>query len=179
MRQLLLIAVLVCGLTHAASAQYSAVRVNTLGLTTGTVNVGVDVALTQRWSVEGSLYWNPIQTNSFSIKSNGFSVGGRYWRFEPHVGSFVGFHSNTIFYDYGGRKRHYKGWMTGVGVSYGYSRMLSTRWNFIAEIGVGCYYMKDRRRDNRIDDNRDIVVRYYQRLVVAPSKLELAFSYLF
>ena len=41
---------------NAASAQYTAVRVNTLGLATGTVNAGVDVAVSEKWSVEASAY---------------------------------------------------------------------------------------------------------------------------
>lgn len=73
---------------NAASAQYTAVRVNTLGLATGTVNAGVDVAVSEKWSVEASAYWNPISTESLRTKVLGAVVGVRRWRFEPHVGFF-------------------------------------------------------------------------------------------
>ena len=49
---------------HTASAQYSAVRVNALGWATGTLNAGVDVAVAQKWSVDVSGYWNPIDRKS-------------------------------------------------------------------------------------------------------------------
>lgn len=61
MRKLLIL--LLCVLAaHTASAQYTAVRVNTLGWAMGTLNAGVDVAVAQKWSVELSGYWNPIST---------------------------------------------------------------------------------------------------------------------
>ena len=62
---------------NAASAQYTAVRVNTLGLATGTVNAGVDVAVSEKWSVEASAYWNPISTESLRTKVLGAVVGVR------------------------------------------------------------------------------------------------------
>ena len=47
MRKLLIL--LLCVLAaHTASAQYTAVRVNTLGWAMGTLNAGVDVAVAQK-----------------------------------------------------------------------------------------------------------------------------------
>lgn len=170
--------VLVAGSVVTAPAQNSAVRVNGLGIATGTLNVGLDVGVSQRWSVEGSVYWNPIKGDSFRSQAAAFSLGARYWRYEPHVGPFFGFHNTTIFYNAGTGGKFYKGWMTGLGASYGYSWMLSTRWNLTAEFGLGCFYMKDRRRRPH-SDNEDIYVYHHQRLVVAPSRAEISFSYLF
>lgn len=179
MKKIILILAFVAVTAATASAQYSAVRINALGIATGTLNLGADVAVGSRWSVEGTVYWNPIKTGAFSSRFTAFSAGVRYWRFEPHVGAFVGIHSTTAFYDVGGRKDNYKGWMSGVGVSYGYSWMLATRWNLTAELGLGCFYMKDKKRRNEIIDDEDIYIRHYRRIVVAPSRAEISVSYLF
>ena len=130
---------------NAASAQYTAVRVNALGLATGTVNAGVDVAVSEKWSVEASAYWNPISTESLRTKVLGAVVGVRRWRFEPHVGFFWGVHSALAQYRVGNRNKRYNGWTVGVGASAGYSWMLHRRWNFSLEGGIGLYYMNDIR----------------------------------
>lgn len=179
MKKIILILAIVIGTAVTASAQYSAVRINALSIATGTLNAGVDVAFSPRWSAEGSVYWNPVKTSSFRSQAYGFSAGVRHWRFEPHVGAFIGIHNTTAFYDVGGRKEHHKGWLTGVGVSYGYSWILSTRWNLTAEFGAGCFYMKDRKQRYEIDDNEDIYIRRHRRIVIAPSRAEISLSYLF
>lgn len=120
MRKIVLLLTLLLTVS-AASAQYSAVRVNTLGLATGTLNAGVDVAIAEQWSIEASGYWNPIATKNLRIDAMAFSAGVRRWRFQPHVGRFYGLHASTILYDFGGKKNHYDGWMAGVGASYGYA----------------------------------------------------------
>ncbi len=162
-----------------ASAQYSAVRVNTAGLATGTLNVGVDVAVAGQWSVEACGYWNPIATKTLRIDATMVSAGARWWRFEPHVGRFVGFHAATILYDAGGKDSHYKGWMAGVGASYGYAWMLSARWNLSAEFGLGLWYMQDTKYNYYQDPWKDKVIWHYRRVVVAPTRAEVSFSYLF
>ena len=73
-----------------ASAQYTTVRTNVLGLATGTVNVGVDVAVADKWSVDVSGYWNLISTERLQFNVLVGTVAVRRWRFEPHVGLFYG-----------------------------------------------------------------------------------------
>ena len=149
---------------NAASAQYTAVRVNTLGLATGTVNAGVDVAVSEKWSVEASAYWNPISTESLRTKVLGAVVGVRRWRFEPHVGN---------------RNKRYNGWTVGIGASAGYSWMLHRRWNFSLEGGLGLYYMNDTRWNPAPPPGDDVFLRHYRRIALAPAKLEASFSYMF
>lgn len=43
-------------MVNQVAAQYSAVRVNALGIVTGTLNAGVDVAVADKWSVDVSAY---------------------------------------------------------------------------------------------------------------------------
>jgi len=161
------------------SAQYSAVRVNALALATGSLNAGIDVAVSRRWSVEGFLLWNPIKADAFRSQVQAFSAGVRRWRFEPHTGFFVGIHSTTAFYDVGGKTAHRKGWMTGAGASCGYSWLLSNRWNITAEAGLGCFYMKEKKQEYNTSVWEDLRIYHFRRFVLAPSRAEISFSYLF
>ena len=178
-RRLLIILLLICSSSTILTAQHRAVRINTLALATGTLNAGLDIAFSDKWSVDLSAYYNPISTSDFRIKSQGMFVGVRKWRFEPHVGSFLGLHSAIFNYNVGDKIQHYKGWLTGIGASYGYSWVLSTRWNFTIEGGLGLFYMKDKRQSYYTPPLDDIFKYHYKRLILAPSKLEISFSYLF
>lgn len=166
-------------LAYGAKAQYSAVRVNALGLATGTLNIGVDVAVSETWSVDVSGYWNPISTGSLRAKVLGAVMGVRRWRFEPHVGLFWGVHSALAQYRVGNRHKRYNGWTVGLGSSIGYSWMLARRWNFSLEGGLGLYYVNDTRWNPSPSPGEDIAMRRYRRIVLAPAKLEASFSLLF
>ena len=72
-----------------------------------------------------------------------------------------------------------KGHAYGLGVSYGYAWMLSKRWNIALEAGVGLFHTEDIRRDPTISDREDEYIYRYRRWTLAPSKMELSFSYIF
>ena len=171
--------VLLFACVGSAHAQYTTVRVNGLALLTGTLNAGVDIMVNPRWSIDGTAAWKPIETNTFRSKAIAFSFGVRYWRFEPHVGPFIGIHSASAIYDVKYTKDYRKGWMSGIGVSYGYSRLLSNRWNITAELGLGCFYMRDKRQEYYTSLYEDLYIYHYRRVVLAPSRAEIGISYLF
>ena len=77
---------------NAAPAQDAAVRVNALALATGTLNAGVDVTVSRKWSITASGYWNPIATDNLRMQVLAGTVGVRRWRCEPHAGLFWGLH---------------------------------------------------------------------------------------
>jgi len=106
-------------------------------------------------------------------------LGGRYWFYESFVGHFLGQHLTYVGYDLGSRTRRYKGHAYGLGVSYGYAWMLSKRWNVALEAGVGLYHTRDTRRDPTVSDWEDEYIYHYRRWTLAPTKLEVSFSYLF
>lgn len=162
-----------------AEAQYSAVRTNVIGLATGTVNVGFDVSVTDKWTLDVSGLWNPIDTDSFSCQFLGVQLGAKRWLYESFVGHFIGGQITYGSYLYGGSRRYYKGSMTGVGFSYGYSWLLSKRWNISAEIGVGIFRMKDTRRDRKLPEYEPVYVHHFKRWAIGPSRAEISFSYLF
>lgn len=166
----------ICTLSFStAKAQHTAVRVNALELARGTINAGIDIAVTDKWSVDLSARYNPIP----KMNVMAFTAGIRRWRFEPHVGAFWGLHSTTARYDIENKTNHYKGWLSGIGATYGYSWKLSTRCNFTLEGGLGVFYMQDKRQKRNTSPMEDTFIYHYRRIVVAPSKLEISFSYLF
>ena len=155
------------GLPRRAAAQIFAVRTNALAVCCATLNVGAETALTDNWSLELSGYWNPVNTASLSMNFHAVQLGGRYWFYESFVGHFLGQHLT------------YKGHAYGLGVSYGYAWMLSKRWNVALEAGVGLYHTRDTRRDPTVSDWEDEYIYHYRRWTLAPTKLEVSFSYLF
>lgn len=74
------------GSPHKAAAQIFAVRANALAACTATLNLGAEVALTDRWSLEGALFWNPLRTEEFATSFRAVQLGARYWFYETQVG---------------------------------------------------------------------------------------------
>ncbi len=88
------------------------------------------------------------------------------------------FYANyTIGYD----KRTFKGNAYGIGCSWGYSKLLSTRWNFIVEIGAGIIYTPytEKLRPKYIGEFDDEYTYHHRRFLLVPIKCNLSFSYLF
>lgn len=161
------------------AAQFCAIRANALTTLTGTFNFGIDVSVADKWTVDLSGYWNPINTDTYSTKFYGVQIGTKHWLYESFVGHFFGSQLTYASYRWGGKKYYYKGHMGGVGFSYGYTWMLSKRWNLTIEAGVGLYYMKDTRCDRLESEYEPTYIRHYKRLAIGPSRAEVSFSYLF
>lgn len=162
-----------------AAAQIFSLRTDALAALTATVHVGAEVSVADKWTVEVSGYWNPIRTTDFSTRFHAVQLGSRYWVYESFVGHFLGSHLAWISYNLGNRTKRYRGHAYGLGFSYGYAWMISKRWNVSIETGIGLFRSKDTRSDPTVGDWEDEYIYHYQRWTVAPSKLEISFSYLF
>ena len=138
-------------------AQDVAIKTNLLYDATATVNVGVEVGIAPKWTLDisGNL-------NAWSTKENSrwrhwlVQPEARYWfcdRFSRH---FLGFHALGGQYNVGGIKnnisflgtnfgeltdKRYQGWGVGAGVAYGYAFILGKHWNLELELGVGYVYL--------------------------------------
>ena len=170
---------LLCCMTQTLSAQFCAVRVNALAPLTGTVDVGLDVAVSDKWTLDINGALNPINTKRFSTNFYATQLGAKYWLYENYMGHFIGQQLSYVNYDIGDRSRRYNGNAIGVGLSYGYSWILSTRWCLSVEAGLGLYFTKDKGRDTEVDDWTTEYIRHTRRLTLAPSRLGVTFSYLF
>ena len=174
-------ALLMClaAIHHRTAAQFFGVRANALTALTGTVAVGAEAALTDNWTVETSAYWNPIRTERLTTQVGAVQLGVRHWFYENFVGHFLGLHASWVDYRIGNRRRTYDGRAYCIGISYGYAWMLSKRWFVTLEVGIGLFRTKDTRRDPTVSDWDDEYIYHYRRWTLAPSRLEVSFSYLF
>lgn len=175
---LLLLAAL-WGIPRSAGAQIFAVRADALAALTGTLHLGAEVSVADKWTIEVSGYWNPVKTPSLSMNFHAVQIGSRYWLYESFVGHFLGQHFTYVGYDLGTRTKRYKGHAYGLGISYGYAWMLSKRWFLTAEAGLGIYRTKDTCCDPTVGDWDDEYIYHYRRWTLAPSRLEISFFYLF
>lgn len=192
-RYLLLLALTIAGLfsIHGV-AQEVALKTNLLYDATMTVNLGAEVEVAPKWSID------------LSGNFNGWTLGNgrrwkhwlaqpeaRYWFCEALGGHFVGMHllagqfnighlgfaHNFLGYHYGNlRDNRYQGWMAGAGIAYGYSWLLNKHWNLEAELGLGWIYAKYDRFEcagcgRRVDSGH--------KNFVGPTKAAISLVYVF
>ncbi|MFV0420354.1 MAG: DUF3575 domain-containing protein [Dysgonomonas sp.] len=129
-----------------------AVKTNLLYDLTSTFNLGAEMRLSYRLSLDLSLNYNPW-TFSDNKKFKHILVQPelRYWLQEPFNGHFLGTHLLYSNFNIGNLNlpldifsgldnSRYRGNAYGLGVSYGYQWMLSSRWSMEASFGFGYMY---------------------------------------
>lgn len=132
------------GKPQLAAAQFFSAKVNALAALTATVNVGVDAAVADKWTLDVSAYWNPINSDSFSCRLYAAQIGHETLALRSVRGPFHRRPANLWKLPVRAvPDATTKGGMAGLGFSYGYAWLLSKRWNVTAEIGIGVFYMKD------------------------------------
>lgn len=145
--------VLLLGGGVSASAQDFAIKTNLLYDATSTVNLGAEVGLAPKWTLDISGNLNAWSKND-QTKWKHWMVQpeARYWfcdRFSRH---FVGAHLIGGAFNFGGIKNNlaflgtdfsvltdhrYQGYAYGCGVAYGFAFMLSKHLNLELEAGFG------------------------------------------
>ncbi len=187
--------ILLTGLSAGkAFAQDIAVKTNALYLATATPNLGLEVALAPKWTLDLSGGYNPW-TFSDNMKWKHWMVQPevRYWFCEKMGGHFLGFHIHGGQYNIGNidaadfnflrtdfsklKDYRYEGWFVGAGVAYGYAWMLSSHWNLELEAGFGYAYTRNSQYQcvncgSRLD--MDKVHHYF-----GPTKAAVNFVYVF
>lgn len=141
-----------------ASAQDVAVKSNLLYDAFATVNLGAEVGLAPRWTLDLSGNYSGW-THSHDRKWKHFFLQpeARYWLCDRFAGHFLGVHLHGGKYNLGGLKNsfsflgtdfsplsehRFEGWFLGAGVAYGYAWVLGRHWNLEAEIGLGYAYAR-------------------------------------
>ena len=156
MKRLLFVLLSCIGLS--VSAQNWAVKTNLLYDMTATMNLGAEVRMSSKWTLDVSANWNPWTfSDDKKWKQLSFQPEARYWFCEAFNGHFLGAHLLGGIYnmsnwdtdftflgtDFGKLKDHrYEGWMLGAGIAYGYQWILSKHWSIEAEIGIGYVYSR-------------------------------------
>ncbi len=145
-------------LPFRSDAQDVALKTNLLYDATLTVNIGGEIAVAPRWSIDLSGNFNGWTFNDARRWKHWLVQPElRYWLCSTIGGHFFGVHAlggqynvghihNSIKFlgtDFSGLTDHrYQGWAAGAGLAYGYSWMLGKHWNIEAEIGIGYVYTK-------------------------------------
>ena len=144
------------GFSVVSSAQNVAVKTNAIYDATATVNLGVEVGLAPKWTLDLSGNLNAWSKNDKNDETKWkhwmIQPEARYWfcdRFSRH---FIGAHliggafnfgnidNNLSFLgtDFSVLKDHrYQGYAYGAGVAYGFAFMLSRHFNLELEAGFG------------------------------------------
>lgn len=155
-----------------SQAQSFTVKSNALYWATATPNLGLEVALAPRWTLELEGGYNPWTFDTEkNIKAKHFLVSPevRYWFCESFHGHFIGLNANYTMFNAGGiyvpalfypaqsesfmlsdvKNSRSEGWAAAAGLTYGYSWPIARRWNIEANIGLGVWYTQYDRYETR------------------------------
>ena len=141
----------------SARGQHVGLKTNLLYDATLTVNGGVEVGLSPRWSLDLSGNYNGWSVDGHKWKHWLAQPEARYWFCDRFAGHFLGIHALGGQYNFGNfdtglsflgtdysvfsAERH-QGWYVGGGVAYGYSFILGRHWNLELELGFGYAYTR-------------------------------------
>ena len=186
------------GSTNTANAPKVAVKSNLLYWATTTPNVGVEVALADRWTLEVAGGYNPwTLKRDTNLKAKHWMVTPevRYWFCESFHGHFIGVNSTYAQYNISGmpipkcfvefrstapkgeqfKNARINGWAVGAGVTYGYQFILSGRWNLELTAGLGIWYTEYDRFESR---NCGMFEQSVRKHAFGPTSLGVSFIYL-
>lgn len=143
--------ILLMGSCVSALAQNVGVKTNIPYLATATPNLGIEVKVADKWTVDVIGGYNPFVIN----KDKGMkwkhwlaAPEVRYYTCEAFNGHFFGVHGLVGFYNINNvdlpigelkklKDYRYQGWVYGGGVTYGYEFVLGKHWNLEASISGG------------------------------------------
>ena len=147
--------VVFAALGQKLNAQVWGVKTNLLYDATTTINLGAEVALAPKWSLDLSGNLNAWAIDGKKIKHWLVQPEVRYWFCDRFMGHFVGAHLLGGIYNLGNidtdikffgndfsllKNSRYQGWAVGCGVAYGYVWALSRHFNLELEAAIGYAY---------------------------------------
>ncbi|WP_044266811.1 DUF3575 domain-containing protein [Bacteroides timonensis] len=163
MKKFFILAFCFLGTCTGVFSQEVAIKSNLLYDATTTLNLGVEVGLGSRTSIEVSGNYNPWTfPGNRKMKHWLIQPEFRFWTCSRFSGHFWGIHAHYAQYNWGGMlpwgfdsgkmfgsienedimNHRYEGWLAGGGISYGYHWIIGKRWGLEAEIGAGYAYLK-------------------------------------
>jgi len=149
-----------------------------------TPNLALEFPLNEHISIEASTTYNAWDMKD-NIKWKNLVVMGeaRYWPKKAMEGQFFGLNLNWGKYNIGGIKMpyfadaiyyRYDGWMSGVGISYGYMYNMTNHWSFEANIGIGLSYTS---YDKYLQPVCGAFWGSYKNILFMPTKIGLSLVY--
>ncbi len=173
MKKYLIIAlILVFAFPSRSDAQKVGLKTNALYWATTTPNLGLEFGMGDRFSLELSGGYNPwtlCVDNNRKVKHFLVSPEVRYWFCESFNGHFLGLKANYTMFNVGDvhvlnsfyeskgdgpfidacLNSRVEGWAAGAGITYGYSWIISPRWNMEVDLGIGYWYADYDRFESR------------------------------
>lgn len=150
------LAIMCFGVTSFAQNISCGVKTNLLYDVTASINLGVEVGLSQRvtFDISGNYNaWDPVEGKRW--KHWFVQPELRLWTCDRFAGHFIAAHAIGGQYNFGGIRNNitigkadfsqltsyrFQGWAGGVGFAYGYAWVLGRHLNLEAEIGAGYIY---------------------------------------
>ncbi|GHU69064.1 hypothetical protein FACS189413_07270 [Bacteroidia bacterium] len=121
-----------------------AVETNLLHDVSFSMNLGVELTLDKNLTFKLPVTWNPWKLDiNEQYRFLLVQPELRWWLCEAFSGHFFGIHTHYAYFNIGGvfsedlKKYRRQGWLTGLGLSYGYQFYLAPRWNLELNIGAG------------------------------------------
>ncbi|MBD5201603.1 MAG: DUF3575 domain-containing protein [Bacteroidales bacterium] len=140
-----------------ARAQNVGIKTNILYDAALSPNLGVEIGLAPRWTLDISGNVNAWTVDNRKWKHWLVQPEARYWLCERFQGNFFGLHLLGGQYNVGNighlpdflgshfsnlKDHRYQGWGAGAGIAYGHAWVLGKHWNLEAEIGIGWIYTR-------------------------------------
>ena len=190
-KKVFLVVVAAAFVCYVSEAQNVTIKTNLLSDAALSPNVGVEIGLAPRWSVDLNGQYNLWTVNGHKWKHILAQPELRYWFCDRYMRHFVGVHAIGIKYNVGNIPNNIKflgtdfsllsdyrfqGWGVGGGVSYGYALPLNRRWNIEFEIGAGYVYTRnDKFECKECGKMESIGAHHY----IGPTKAAINLVYLF
>lgn len=138
-----------------------AIKTNLLFDAVATMNLGVELRVSPKNTIELTGYYNPWSWGgNRKWKTIMVQPEFRYWICDPFAGHFLGAHVQWAHYNFsgvpvGGMKNYrYQGDLYGAGLSYGYSWYIGKRWALEATVGAGYNYLEYEKFDCEVCGTR-------------------------
>ena len=134
MKKILVCILFILGLFPAESkAQKIAVKSNLLYDATTTMNLGLEVALVRRWTLDIPVNYNPWKFDETRLKHWGIQPELRYWFCESFNRTFIGLHAHYADFNVGGWPdwpliSEKKRWSIEASLGLGYARIIYEKY---------------------------------------------------
>lgn len=172
----------IAGTWNTGRAQEVAAKTNLLYDITTTFNLGLEVGLGPRMTLDISGNYNPWRFHDYRLKHGLIQPELRYWTCEKFNGHFFGLHGFYGSYNVGGlpfnsniRHNRYQGYLYGGGLSYGYQWILNDHWNLEASIGLGYAYIRYKKYP--CEDCGEMIKKDH-RNYIGPTKAAISLIYI-
>ena len=168
--------------SQVSDGQTLAVKTNLISDVLLVPSLGAEAVVYDRWSISLSGSYMPLK-QSLNYYWRTFSVQpeGRYWLTVPLAGPFVGLGYQFRGYNLGGlpfshlKDSRSQGRMQGVGASFGWHWIISTRWSLEASMLFGWSHLN---YDHYADPRSDVVVSRWRANYIGPLDLALNLVYI-